>query len=179
MLLDRLIAYYGFAGMEETEFINKRIGEYTEEAQNKLFGIITAESSKRYGFPDLSKLSKAFAEVRPDGSEGDGKPARVWWAKCTVCGQEYWGDLMYCPVCHIRGNKVSEHKCVVSDIMPNFEHQVIRFNKPFRTSTNGSPSCYDCDSRIGSFCWYFGQKDFDCPRRSECACNTCCMRAME
>ncbi len=177
MFLERLSDYFGTCGAEEAAWIEKRIGNYTEEAQEKLFEVLTSENSKRYGFPDISKLTKAFASVRPDGEEG--KPKCIWWLKCNVCGCEYWGDLAACPSCHTRGKKERSAGVVKAQFLPDFTKEVVRFNKPWRLSTSADTSCYDCDSRAGSFCFFFGDPKYDCNKRTVCHCNTCCMRAME
>lgn len=173
MLLERLIAYYGVCGDEESAFIAKRIDSYSEDAQDRLFEAITAENGKRYGFPDLSKLTKAFKDIRPDV---DGKTENVvfWW-RCK-CGCEYF-DLPECPACGAKG--MDERALKSAGHLPDFTKDVVRFNKPYKTTTDGSVSCYDCEHKYGSFCWNFGVKGYDCPRRTECPCNACCMRACE
>ena len=171
MLLDRLTAYYGIGGAEETAFITKRIESYTEEAQDRLFELITADCSKRYGFPDLQKLYKVFAEVRPDGKDTDQK---VWyWFKCSNCGTQYWHDLMYCPACLSRGEKCQKVEIIKSAVPPT--DSVIRFNKTQLFSDGLNKSCYECSTR--QFCWNFGDAAYDCQSRLECPCNACCMRA--
>lgn len=173
MLLERLIAYYGVCGDEESAFIAARIGQYTEGAQEQLFNVITQECGKRYGFPDLKQLNKAFQTVAPDlyGKKG----GAIWWFKCS-CGCEYWQDLTECPLCHAR--ETDKRAVVTSGIMPDFKNgKVIRFNKTWRRSTANNLSCYDCESQHKSFCWSFGDANYDCSERMTCPCNKCCMRA--
>lgn len=175
MLLERLTDYYGICGAEEAAFINKRLSMYTDQAQEQLFEIITQENGKRFGFPDLSKLSKAFAQVSPDGKSAG--PKVWWWLKCRKCGCNYWGNLMLCPACNDKGIRSIETEVVTSSFPP--PDTVIRFNKTGSRSTKDFKSCYDCKSRAGSFCWDFGKPNYDCKKRAECPCNECCMRSME
>lgn len=175
MLLDRLIAYYGVCGDEESAFISKRIGQYTETAQEELFNVITQDNGKRYGFPDLQKLYKAFQQVSPDG-KGTG-PKIYYWLKCRKCGCEFWGDLSFCPKCHDNGIANMECDAIKSSVPPT--DNVVRFNLKGRTPVNHEKVCYNCESRYGSYCYFFGDGSYDCHRRHECPCNECCMRAIE
>ena len=175
MLLDRLTAYYGIGGAEEIEFINRRIDSYTEAGQERLFDLITAECSKRYGFPDLQKLNKVFADVAPDGSACTQK--RWFWRVCRKCGAQFWDDLMFCPVCFRKGEKVTEADLKTSSTPPGKE--VIRFNKcGFYEDGNYKP-CVTCVHGTNGRCPSFGNAKFDCMKRVDCPCNECCMRAME
>ena len=67
MLLERLIAYYGPAGEEEMAYINRMCEMYSDSLQEELFAVITTDNGKKWGFPDLKALKKAFCEVKPDG----------------------------------------------------------------------------------------------------------------
>ena len=175
MLLERLTAYYGIGGVEETNFINSRIDSYSEAAQERLFEAITADCSKRFGFPDLQKLYRFFNEIAPDGKK---EGPKVWfWRKCRKCGCEFWSDLMYCPSCYRQGIKNLEADIKTSSNRPGPE--VIRFNKPGPYSDGNYKACADCEKRMGSFCYWFGVETYDCLKRSDCPCNECCMRAMK
>ena len=184
MLLERLMSYYGKGGSEEIAYITRMCELYSEARQEEIFEYLTAEKGKKWGFPDLKDLKKAFYEVKPD--EERETPACWWWNVCNKCGAQFWGNLPYCPICcdkgivNERGNPHQDFSVKHSDVPPG--KNVLRFNKPYyRTGVipNDTVSCYECKDRGDSFCRFFADPRFDCNRRSECPCNACCMRLME
>ena len=176
MLLERLTDYYGICGAEEAAFINKRVESYSEMAQEELFDLITSDNGKRFGFPDLQHLKKAFAQIAPDGTKG---PRIYYWRVCRKCKSAFWSNLMYCPECHRKGDDHMEADCARSSMAPV---NVIRFNKSYLKDTVHNPpetTCYDCGFNSTGHCPSFGNSKFDCLKRTVCPCNECCMKAME
>lgn len=181
-LLERLIKYYGACDEEEVSFINKRIDLYSDRAQEELFEVITAENGKRFGFPDLQHLKKAFASVSVDGKTGVTNGYK--WRKCSICGCEFSIDFMFCPGCYQKGTRTIARCDTTTVIRSEFPpHKgVIYYNKSGLTPMfEGDTSCYDCQHKgdSGSGCPYFGKANFDCNKRSYCPCASCCMRYRE
>lgn len=184
MLLERLMSYYGKGGSEEIAYITRMCELYSESRQDELFSVITADNGKKWGFPDLKALKKAFCDVKPD--EEREMPSSWWWYVCNKCGTQFWGDLSACPTCfnkgvmNERGYPHQDFSVKRSQLPPGKE--VMRFNKPYYGTgyiQGDKDSCYTCQKRGNSFCRFFADPRFDCNRRSECPCNECCMRLME
>lgn len=181
-LLERLVKYYGAGNEEEVSFINRRIGSYTEKAQEELFEVITAENGKCFGFPDLKHLKAAFASVTADGNTGNTKTYS--WRRCGICGCEFDLEMSFCPGCYQKGERKPIDSSMVAVTKSPFPppKNVVYYNKLGLTPMfEGDVSCYDCQHKgdSGSGCPYFGKSNYDCNKRSECPCANCCMRYRE
>lgn len=175
-LLDRLSAYYGFPSAEEIAFVEKNAGAYSLNAQEAVYNYITENRVKKFGFPDIAFLAKAFKAVGARQSAG----RRYIWHKCKDCGHEYAANLMTCPACWKRGIDCAVYETVTSREKPPLK--ITRFNKPATRIFNGlnafenEMSCYDCPKNDFSFCALFGNPAKQCSQDdfTNCQCIQCC-----
>lgn len=168
MLKEKLQEYYGVISKIQNDFIDKMCLGYTEADEEKLFEFIIEQCPKNFGFPDISKLSKAFKAIPSSNKQ------RTYYCNvCSVCGTYYNWSMYYCPVCWNNGKKVSEHSVLVSSekIL-----DVKRYNAESYTDYPNFPSCYNCTLEHKLFCNNFGKPNFFCKEFRECACNACCVK---
>ena len=168
MLKERLQEYYGQIPKEQDKFIVKKCLGYTEADEDKLFDAVVEECPRQFGFPDISKLQKAFKAVPPSNSS-----KTYYCSVCNICGARYMYTLPYCPVCWSSGKKVSDYSVLVSQ---EEIQDVIRFNKENCNSFSGVESCYDCKLKKKVYCKNYGRPNFFCSELRECECNACCVR---
>lgn len=171
MFLEKLTDYYGLPGEVEAAFIAERLKAYTADDEVKLYEEVLKTRTKRFGFPDIAFLTKLFDKV-PPADKVSGKIA--WWKICDNCKCEYHKDLMECPRCWRNGYSCRSMKVIKGYSVAD---TVVKYNKTYTLSTKDDPSCYDCAHGGTNYCPDFGRSKFDCKKRHECLCNTCCMRA--
>lgn len=172
MLIERLEKYYGLADDEETRFILDKLDGYSEADEQRLYEYIISNKNRRYGFPDVSFLSKVFSEIKPESQK---KNKKYYWCVCDNCGSAYSYRLSLtgCPVCWNKGFECRSYKMVVSENKPPMK--VIRYNKS--TRIGNEKSCYDCEHNSLSFCGNFGNENYDCNKLGQCKCASCCIKA--
>lgn len=168
MLKEELQDYYGNIPKAQNDFIDKSCLGYTEADEERLFEFIVEQCPKNFGFPDISKLSKAFKTIPPSNKQ------RTYFCNvCSECGTHYKWSMCYCPVCWNNGKKVSDHSVLVSqEKIPD----VKKYNVEYWTDEPNFPSCYNCSLEHKWYCPNFGKPDFFCKEFRECSCNACCVK---
>lgn len=168
MLKEKLISYYGNIPTAQEELIEKKCIGYTENDENLLFDFVTEHWSKDFGFPDVSKLSKAFKEIPPSN-----QPRKDNCSVCSECGTKYSSTMVYCPECWKKGKQTMSKGILCSETkIPN----VVRFNKEHWQDSEGCISCYNCQLEEKEFCKNFGNPNWNCSEFRNCLCNVCCAR---
>ena len=153
MLIDKLRDYYGFPEQDQVEFINKRTLGMTEAEQNAIAQKIIEGRSKRFGFPDISVLSKYLSEP------GSKKHKGFYWAVCNDCKAEFDYRFIRCPKCHLAGKRSSGYKVLTSDDPP--PRSVIRWNQTTFVDDKKMPYCVSCANRDTGYCRWFGDPKHD------------------
>ena len=168
MLAEKLEDYYGLGDGEAKAYIAAHIGGYEAADEERLFSFITETRPKKYGFPDITALLKAFATVKPSRT-----PQKYFWRVCAECDAEYAYNLPVCPACWRNGLECRFSAVRVSTEKPPLK--VIRYNKQSTTHFDGKPPCYDCQSVDFSYCQNFGNPKWECRDMRDCHCVQCCM----
>lgn len=174
MLVERLESYFGMSDTETAGYILKREQAYDESGLEDIYQWVITNRNRRFGFPDVSFMGKAFAAIKPRGEK------TYFWAVCSECGGGYWNNLPYCPHCWEKGFLCSSRAVHTGKEKPPVN--VIRYNKPYTGGIEKGQDakeliCYDCASREMSWCSWFGNPDHECREFRECRCKSCCVIA--
>lgn len=167
MLIEKLTEYYGEPNKQQRDFIDKKHLGYTAADSDKLYEYILENCPQDFGFPDISKLSKAFKTIPPSDVI-----KRYLCCVCSNCGTYYHYSMMYCPSCWNKGLKVTTHAIKVSD--EEIPH-VVRYNME-HVSTSILPSCYSCKVENKEWCKHFGVAFWKCDELQTCPCASCCVK---
>ena len=168
MLINKLRDYYGIPDKEQIDYIARTTKGMNENAQNDIASKIIETRPKSRGFPDIAFLAKYL---------NDSKGKRVigfYWSICNDCGCEYDYKFITCPKCHLEGKKSSGYKVRQSDNPPP-KNKVVRWNMPIIYPPSENKYCVNCEHKT-SFCFKFGNPDFQCSREDfeHCPCKECC-----
>lgn len=175
MLVERLESYFGVSEDSETnDFIIKEVAKYNEQGQDELYRWIVDNRAKRFGFPDISFMQKAFKAVRPSNAR------KYFWAVCSRCKSPYWYSMPFCPKCWDNGTACNSRAVKISPEKPQI--RIARYNKDYTLNaeisgnSSGEKICYDCENRELSFCQHFGDYEYTCPQSDfyYCKCKQCC-----
>lgn len=168
MLLTRLTEYYGIPGEAQKSFIDARTQGMPENRQDEIAQAIIEERTKRFGFPDVSVLSKYLPQ------RGTNTSHKYYWCVCNDCGAEYDYGFITCPSCFQAGKKSSGYTVKVSEYQPPIK--VIRWNK--NSLSGGENSCIECQNKNNSYCRNFGNPNWTCNQSDYeyCNCKKCCAK---
>ena len=167
MLLEQLQKYFGEADEETSDFIREHSEGYTEEEEKRIYSWIIEKKSKKFGFPDINFLARAFREFASEQK-------KYFWCICDVCGKGYDYSLPVCPHCYKEGKLSNRYKVRVSDTKP--PASVPKYNKAVLRNYDERGSCYDCEQSALSFCDKFGNPFHNCKDFRNCQCKACCTR---
>lgn len=168
MLINILREYYGFPDNQTLQFITDKTKGMSEEKQDEIAEKIKLKHSQRFGFPDISVLSK-FLETAQSTAK------KYYWSVCNDCKAQFDYKFNSCPKCFLIGKKSSGYAVKVSDTEP--PKSVIRWNQTSLNIEEKIHTCYDCDHKDDGFCKYFGLPGFECNRNDYdyCPCKKCCV----
>ena len=171
MLYDKLAEYYGDGDREQEQYVREAEKRLSVEKQTAAYNQIIEARGKRFGFPDISVLSKFISPTTAKGGN-----YQYAWAVCNDCKAEYDYKFVTCPRCLLSGKSSSGYRVRGSDVPPG--HNVIRWNQ---TSLNAEPNeklCVNCEHRDNSYCRFFGNPDWQCTKSDfeNCDCRQCCAR---
>lgn len=161
MIINELEGFYGKATEEEKQWVAERIDRLSEEEQQNF--LHTLHQEHKNGFPSISIMKNILARVTGKRQTG------FFWAVCLECGCEYDYGLPMCPSCYKKGLECRAVEIKTSELKP--PAKVIRYNKPC-----GENNCYNCDKTELSFCYHFGQTNWECHNLSTCPCASCCIK---
>ena len=169
MLYDRLAEYYGDGDSEQEQYVKNAERKMDYDKQSELYSQIIEKHAKRYGFPDISFLSKMFGNATPQGGT-----YKYFWAVCDDCKTEYDFNFNYCPKCFEMGKRNSGYKVKTSNT--EYPKSVIRWNMPVLEAPEGIRTCTHCESRTSGYCRGFGNPDWQCSKSDfdYCECKQCC-----
>ena len=162
-MIDKIQMAYGFLSEETKDWVNNNLQRLSENDRANYMDYLALEWPKRKGIPNKETLQKVLTKITGKG------PKRYFWAVCMECGCEYDFDLPMCPACYKKGLECRMKTVKVSDNKP--PAKVIRYNKPC-----GENNCYNCDKTELSFCYHFGQTNWECHNLSTCLCASCCIK---
>jgi len=169
MLYDKLAEYYGDGDREQEQYVREAEKRLSVEKQMAVYNQIIEARGKRFGFPDISVLSKFTAPASAKGGE-----YKYVWSVCNDCNAEYDYKFIKCPRCHLSGKVSSGYRVRGSDIPP--DNSVIRWNQTSLNSAPGERTCVTCEHRDVGYCRFFGNPDWQCSKSDYeyCECRQCC-----
>ena len=168
MLYDKLAEYYGDGDREQEQYVREAEKRLSIEKQTAAYNQIIEARGKRFGFPDISVLSKFISPASAKGGN-----YQYAWAICNDCKAEYDYKFMTCPRCYQSGKSSSGYRVRGSDIPPG--QNVIRWNQTSLSSAPGEQTCVNCEHR-DNYCRFFGNPDWTCSQSdfTNCECRQCC-----
>lgn len=165
MIINELEGFYGRATEEQKQWVAERIEKLGDEEQQNFLHILHQEHKK--GFPSIFIMKGILERVT-------GKKQRTfYWSVCQECGCEYDFNLPMCPSCYKQGLECRIVAVKVSELNP--PAKVIRYNKPY-FGDGKEKICYDCEYTELSYCYHFGQTDWNCRNLQQCKCASCCVK---
>lgn len=166
MLINILRDYYGMPDSQTLQFITDRTKGMPEPKQDEIAEKIKQKHSQRYGFPDISVLSKFLENTQTT--------KKFYWSVCNDCKKEFDYKFYTCPSCFLAGKKSSGYTVKVSDCQP--PKSVIRWNMTSLNREDKTHTCYECESKDDGFCRFFGRPGYQCSKSDYdyCPCKKCC-----
>jgi hypothetical protein len=165
-MIDKIQMAYGFLSEETKDWVNNNLQRLSENDRANYMDYLAMEWPKRKGIPNKETLQKVLTKITGKG------PKKYFWAVCMECGCEYDFDLPMCPACYKKGLECRMKAVTVSDNKP--PAKVIRYNKQYFSQEE--KICYDYEFTELSFCYHFGQTDWECRNLSSCKCASCCIK---
>lgn len=149
----------------------------SDDYKQALFDAVAESRPVKYGFPDIAAIKKAIGEERTCNADASHK--KYLWSVCDRCGAVYSIDMAFCPTCFADGGrKFSRRSVGVSETKA--PDSIIRYNltSPVVQVVQGK-NCYKCESKMQSFCFYFGKINHNCNSHDweVCPCRQCCILA--
>lgn len=171
MLINKLRDYYGFPGSEEQRYLDRVTSGMSETRQNELAEIIIQNCQKKYGFPDVYRLSKFIQEAERSAPQS----RTCYWSVCNDCKAEFDYRFQKCPVCFSKGAESSGYKVKVST--EGIPGKVIRWNQFKMTDEGDGTFCVSCENRDRGYCRWFGDPNHFCDKSDfeYCDCKKCCI----
>lgn len=169
--IQKLINYYGNPSEQIVTYIQGNVTITDDEYCNNLVNYLTENCNKNFGFPDIASISKAVKAV-PKTIQ-----TKYCALKCNGCKKYYAINMTHCPYCWDKGKKVTEHSVYYREEPIVF----VTYNKNITNSKiaedNKDTLCYDCKFKENSYCKYFGNPYYRCPREDfeNCDCKKCCV----
>lgn len=169
MLYDKLAEYFGDGDREQEQYVRAAERKMSELQQNKAYGELIQRQAKRFGFPDISLLSKYLQTEKKSGGTYE-----YYWSVCNDCGAEFDYRFSRCPKCHLAGKTSSGYRVRGSATPPGQE--VIRWNLMHMEPEEGEKVCVNCEHRDSGYCRWFGNPEHQCPESDYriCECKQCC-----
>jgi hypothetical protein len=169
MLYDKLAEYYGDGDREQEQYVREAEKRLNTDRQNSIYNSIIESRGKRFGFPDISVLSKFMSPASAKGGN-----YQYMWAICNDCKAEYDYRFITCPRCHLSGKVSSGYRVRGSDIPP--DNNVIRWNQTSLSADGKTKLCVTCENKDIGYCRFFGNPDWQCSQSDymQCECKQCC-----
>lgn len=164
MIINELEGFYGRATDEEKQWVAERVEKLNEEEQQNFLHELHLNHKK--GFPNIYIMKSILAKITGKRQTG------FFWAVCLECGCEYDYNLPICPSCYKNGLECRSVEIKASELKP--PAKVIRYNKQY-LGDGKEKICYDCENTELSFCYHFGQANWECRNLQQCKCASCCI----